>query len=104
VWRQILFVQIERGVISSEDAGAELTDDTAPRTVADSPRLADDVKALIYILGGDSSPLVQLRLRKIISVVFGFGDASRTGLGATFTCENRFTFRIGVCGSLERMK
>jgi hypothetical protein len=32
----------------------------------------------------------------------GFGDASGTGLGATFTCGTGFTFRIGVWGSLEK--
>jgi hypothetical protein len=34
-------------------------------------------------------------------VVYGFGDASGTGLGSTFTCGLGFTYRIGVWGDDE---
>ena len=33
-----------------------------------------------------------------MSVIYGFGDASGTGLGATFTCGTGFNYRIGVWG------
>jgi hypothetical protein len=46
--------------------------------------------------------VVQLRAKSIVSVVFGFGDASGTELGSTFTCGRGFSFRIGVWGSLEK--
>ncbi|KAI2508114.1 hypothetical protein MHU86_6287 [Fragilaria crotonensis] len=46
-------------------------------------------------------PEVGIRCRKVLTVIFGFGDASGTGLGATFTCGSGFNFRIGVWGSRE---
>ena len=48
------------------------------------------------------TPRVPLRSRLILSVIYGFGDASGTGLGATFTCGSGFNFRIGVWGSVEK--
>ena len=78
------------------------TNSDAPDKVKASPRFADDVGALLSLLRGDGPPVVQLRSRFIVSVVFGFGDASGTGLGATFTCGTGFTFRIGVWVSLEK--
>lgn len=87
----------------SERVGCDefLTDQDAPATVLASPRLSDDIRALMTLLKGDTPPLVQLRSRHIVSVIFGFGDASGTGLGSTFTCGSGFTYRIGVWGSLE---
>ena len=57
--------RLERGVITGEDASAELNDSSAPKNVVASPRLYGDVKALIAILKGDSPPLVQIRSRRI---------------------------------------
>jgi hypothetical protein len=44
-------------------------------------------------------PVVNLRTRSVVTVVYGFGDASGSGLGSTFTCGSGFTYRIGVWGS-----
>jgi hypothetical protein len=43
-------------------------------------------------------PEVSVRSRNVITIVCGFGDASGTGLGATFTCGFGFNFQIGVWG------
>lgn len=37
----------------------------------------------------------------MVTVIFGLGDASGTGIRATFTCGSGFNFRIGVWGSDE---
>ena len=87
---------------SPETATAATLKTDAPSQVTASPRFSDDVNALISLLGGDVPPLVHLRSRHIVSVVFGFGDASGTGLGSTFTCGTGFTFRVGVWCSLEQ--
>ena len=97
-----MFAQVERGSMTQGEMDRELAESTAPSSVRASPRLADDVAALKTILGRDGPPVVQLRSKQIVSVVFGFGDASGTGLGSTFTCGSGFTFRIGVWGSLEK--
>jgi hypothetical protein len=67
-----------------------------------SPRFASDVGALSSIFSSESIPRVSLRTRRVVTVVYGFGDASGTGLGATFTCGSGFNFRIGVWGSEEK--
>jgi hypothetical protein len=46
-----------------------------------------------------SHPVVALRSRTIVTIVYGFGDASGTGLEATFTCGSALTFRVGVWGA-----
>ena len=76
--------------------------ETPPQEVKASPRLQDDVGALYAIFHSTKDPpRVNLRSKKIVTVVYGFGDASGSGLGATFTCGAGFTFRIGVWGSSE---
>ena len=101
-WKELLFDRLERGMMEVEDLDVQPEETDAPRVVVASPRLGEDVDALKTILGGEAPPEVQLRSKQIVSVVFGFGDASGTGLGATFTCGSGFTFRIGVWGSLEK--
>ena len=102
-WQRIQHVRSDRephGDVRAFAMGPE--EKEAPRLVVGSPRLADDIEAWLAILGGTSPPLVQSRSKLVVSVIFGFGDASGTGLGSTFTCGSGFTFRIGVWGSLEK--
>ena len=48
------------------------------------------------------APEVNLRSKEIVTVVYGSGDASGTGLGATLTtCGSGFTYRGGVWESDE---
>ncbi len=98
-WDKILMIRLDEDFDRSHNFPHE-TD--APLSVTASPRFASDVGAILELIKGDAPPLVQLRSRHIVSVIFGFGDASRTGLGSTFTCGNGFTYRIGVWGSLEK--
>ena len=84
------------------DMMVEDEDPAAPTTVMGSPRLKSDVEALWEILKPEVVPRVSIRAKNILSVVFGFRDASGTGLGATFTCAEGFNYRIGVWGSLEK--
>ena len=46
-------------------------------------------------------PRVSIRFKTILSLIYGFGDASGTGLTATFTCGCGFKHRIGVRGTTE---
>lgn len=73
----------------------------APKSVRASPSLKGDLEALSYLFGPTGVPEVRIRSKAILTIVYGFGDASGTGLGATFTCEGGFNFRIGVWGSAE---
>jgi hypothetical protein len=86
---------------SEEDGGLD-RDLNTPESVTASTRLSSDVSALAFIFAPEIVPRVSLRSGKIVTVVYGFGDASGTGLGATFTCGSGFNFRIGVWGLSEK--
>ena len=102
-----IFLGSQRDVDSKGDQGEDASlgmgdDPEAPISVRGSTRLTSDVGALWEIMSPDIVPRVSIRARSIVSVVYGFGDASGTGLGATFTCEGGFNYRIGIWGCLEK--
>ena len=103
-WVQMLIAKLENQDISERefDVALEREDASAPKAVTASLRLADDVKALSSMFGGKDPPVVRLRSKSIVTVVCGFGDASGTGLGATFTCGSGLSFRVGVWGAADR--
>jgi hypothetical protein len=103
-WKRFLFTQFKRGGISETELDVELfgkEEVAAPQLVTASVSLLSDVRALASIFGPTVVPVVGVRSRKVITVVYGFGDASGTGLGVTFTCGSGLNFRIGVWGSEE---
>ena len=76
-------------------------EELAPPTVRASTSFISDVSALEGIFSQKIVPVVSVRCRKVLTVIYGFGDASGSGLGATFTCGSGFNFRIGVWGANE---
>ena len=101
-WKRILLDRLERGEISNDEFDGKWTEDPgAPVLVTASPRMCTDVHALLSIMEPLVVPRVSIRSKTILSVVYGFGDASGTGLGATFTCGSGFNYRIGVWGTSE---
>ena len=102
MWMTCLVAQLENGAISRsefDNAVSGQNENDCPVTVTASTRLSDDVRALSSLFSPPNPPDVNLRSREIVSVIYGFGDASGTGLGATFTCGPGFTYRIGVWGA-----
>ena len=88
-WKRLLFAQFENGEISETELDNALfgkDEVAAPQWVTASLSLASDVGALASIFGPARVPVVGVRSKQVITVVYGFGDASGTGLGATFTC------------------
>ena len=103
-WVNCVIARFENGSISESELDNELkghNGKSCPTLVTASPRLSDDVSALVAMFDSQNAPEVNLRSKNIISVIYGFGDASGTGLGATFTCGSGFTYRIGVWGPDE---
>ena len=100
-----MFGNFEKGEISEKELDLELNGPeegpAAPQMVMASPSLAADVEALSAIFEPKDVPAVGVRSKHVVTVVYGFGDASGTGLGATFTCGTGLNFRIGVWGSKE---
>jgi hypothetical protein len=105
-WDLILEERFQNGKISDLELAAELdrlSDPLAPTEVRASPRLMSDVLALGSMFGStEDPPQVNLRSKRIVTIIYGFGDASGSGLGATFTCGAGFTFRIGVWGAEDQ--
>jgi hypothetical protein len=56
---------------------------TQPPTVVAVPRLADDMAAFADLCRAEEPPLRRVRCSKVASAYYGFGDASKSGFGAT---------------------
>ena len=105
-WQRMLIDKFEMGEISEAELNNYNEDEVehdkeAPSMVKASPSLIEDVSALGVLFSPSEVPVVNVRCRGVVTVIFGFGDASGTGLGATFTCGSGFNFRIGVWGAEE---
>lgn len=71
----------------------------APTLVWPVPRLAQDVASLLFMMQADSPPVRYVRSKQVVSVFYGFGDASGTGFGSTITSPSGETiFRHGLWG------
>jgi hypothetical protein len=88
----------ENPLIISEFGSENRNLEGTPKLVTACPRFKSDVGAIASILRPEIPPVINLRPQKIITVVHGFGDASGSGLGSTFTCGSGFTYQIGVWG------
>jgi hypothetical protein len=55
----------------------------APDTVQTTPGFEDGVTALAQMFLPDEPPYLQVRSSSILSVIYGFGDASEKGFGST---------------------
>ena len=103
-WRALLFAKFANGKMSEAELDVELARsecDDAPEEVTASTHLRGDIEALGVLFGPHTVPEVCVRSKNVVTIVYGFGDASGTGLGATFTCGSGFNFRIGVWGAEE---
>ena len=103
-WKRLLLFQFANDRITEKELDIALSgkdERAAPHLVRASISLIFDVKALSKIFAPSAVPVVSVRSKQVITVVYGFGDASGTGLGATFTCGSGLNFRIGVWGSKE---
>jgi hypothetical protein len=106
-WKQWLMNQHLQGKLTEDELdealGTSDINDQPPEEVIASTRFAGDVSSLLQLFtSNDNPPAVNLRSKNIVTVIYGFGDASGSGLGSTFTCGTGFTFRIGVWGSLDK--
>ena len=101
-WSRALFSRFEDDLISREELNTALNqadDGSAPKTVKACSRFKSDVSAMAQLLSPAIPPVVNIRSKSIVTVAYGFGDASRLGLGATFTRDSGFAYRIGIWGT-----
>ena len=106
-WGQMMISRFENDLISQEEldhALQGLHGNDVPRIVKACPRFKSDVMCMARLLEPVDPPVVNLRSRSIVTVIYGFGDASGSGLGSTFTCGSGFTYRIGVWGADDEIQ
>lgn len=74
-----------------------------PTLVRAVPRFVDDLKVLASFLQPDDAPWRFVRGGRVLVVKYGFGDAAKSGFGASFESANGLWFRVGVWGSDEEL-
>ena len=73
------------------------TREGAPKTVVQVPRLREDIEALSKFLDRPIAPWRFVRGERVGVVHYGFGDASKSGFGATIQDgKKNLWFRLGV--------
>ena len=100
-WLNLVMDRHDRGLLSDNelDQALEPSDAAiAPNFVKACSRFEADLNTLSRFFDLPDPPVVGIRTKKIITVVYGFGDASGSGLGATFTNGTGFSYRVGVWG------
>lgn len=70
--------------IGHKGGQTEFVTKDAPVRVSAVPRLEADLSALILLTEGEKPPLRRVRSKKVISLYYGFGDASAVGFCSTF--------------------
>jgi hypothetical protein len=82
-----------------EDWELEDSEAGVPDQVSAVGRLEADLGALLELTESPTPPLRLVRPREVRAVRYGFGDASGTGFGSTFTHQGEVVYRHGVWGS-----
>jgi hypothetical protein len=59
------------------------------------PRLADDMAAFADLCRAEEPPLRRVRCSKVASAYYGFGDASKSGFGATLQFGDHIEYEYG---------
>lgn len=63
-----------------------------------APRFIDDLRALKFLSQSDAPPLRIIRCKSVVTVAYGFGDASGKGFCGTLGYHDSVNYRIGVWG------
>ena len=69
--------------------------DGPPARVVPVPRLKSDIEALAHLTSAEYAPKRIIRNKKVVSVVYGFGDASGRGFGTGVKIEGELFYRYG---------
>jgi hypothetical protein len=79
-----------------EDGWTNVGEETMqPSVVVAVPRLADDIAAFEKLCYSKEPPLRRARCSKFASTYYGFGDASKSGFGATLQFGNDIEYKYG---------
>ena len=73
--------------------------DLAPKVVKAVPRLEADLRVLQQFFAKDQVPWRFVRGSKVLLVLYGFGNASKAGFGASFESTTGVWYRMGMWGA-----
>jgi hypothetical protein len=71
----------------------------APETVKAVKWLSWDLEALRILFSAENPAVRTIRLSGVVSVIYGFSDASDSGFGSSLTHDNSVVYIVGVWGS-----
>jgi hypothetical protein len=73
----------------------QVKDKEIPELVAAVSSFREEVRALMGLMKGDKAPLKRVRRKKSGRDVYGFGDASGSGFGATIQINGKIHYKYG---------
>ena len=108
-WRRLVASEEWRQLVDADwdndDAHSDKFEDwyrqanhKAPKVVRPVPRLFTDMEALHRLLVCKDPPVLNVRVRNISFVVYGFADASGSGFGSSYQYDDGIRYRVGVWG------
>jgi polyhydroxyalkanoate synthesis regulator phasin len=100
-WEIFIQEKLDQNQISEDEAQAALdvashAGNPLPNRITGIMRFFQDLEALRKLLGSDAPTKVDVRARLIITILYGFADASGRGFGSTVLGANRTHYRIGI--------
>jgi hypothetical protein len=98
-WIAFLRAKVDSGEMTEEEISRMLDDqEDSPSsgTVVAVERLYGDVTALLTLMRSDLPAEIDLRVSRVLFVLYGFADASGTGFGSSLQLEVGLSYRIGV--------
>ena len=98
-WIAFLRAKVDSGDMTEEEVSqmlADQKDSPSSGTVQAVERLHWDVLALLTLMHSDLPAEIDLRVSKVLFVLYGFGDASGKGFGSSLRLAEGLSYRIGV--------
>ena len=100
-WENYVTQQVERGLLTEEERDRMLDpphfqDIPKPKSVAPSSQLKYDVLALSEMFSARTPPKFRVRTTKVLSILYGFCDASGSGFGSMVSGPNGIQYRVGL--------
>jgi len=108
-WMTYVSNQVESGGMTADEAFQALhppafEDIPVPVNVSPLQRMREDFEVLDDYFSAECPPVMLLRCRKVLYILYGFADASGSGFGSSFQLPSGVSLRIGTWGKDDEDK
>ena len=108
-WINYVSHQVESGGMTQDEAFQALhppafEDIPVPVNVSPLQRMREDFDVMDDFFSAESPPVMLLRCRKVLYILYGFADASGSGFGSSFQLPTGLSLRIGTWGKDDEGK